>query len=64
MEGGIRLTTGAASLQYTTLSESATMRHLRPFPISLLCFDFLGEALSRVQVVAVGKYDPLCSRPC
>ncbi|WVQ70435.1 uncharacterized protein L199_008662 [Kwoniella botswanensis] len=41
-----------ASLLYITLSECTVILHLRPFPVGLLCFVFLRERFSIIQLLA------------
>ncbi|KAK4685927.1 hypothetical protein P7C73_g4208, partial [Tremellales sp. Uapishka_1] len=45
------------ALQYIALSEAVAIFHLRPFPVAFLCFVFLGERFTRIQLFASGMED-------
>jgi len=47
------------SLEYITLSEAISILHMRPFPVLLLCYVFLGEPFSRIQLMACGESSKL-----
>ena len=55
LNNAIGLVAVTASLAYITLSESVSILHLRPFPVALLCYLFLGEGFTRIQIIACGE---------
>ena len=52
------LITGYTSLRYLTISEFLTMFCCLPFPTGLLCWIFLGERFTRVQMICCGQLPP------
>jgi drug/metabolite transporter (DMT)-like permease len=56
------LITGYSSLRYLTISEFLTIFCCLPFPTGLLCWMFLGEEFTRVQMICCCKYPHYISR--
>jgi hypothetical protein len=56
------LITGYSSLRYLTISEFLTIFCCLPFPTGLLCWMFLGEQFTRVQMICCCKYPHYISR--
>jgi len=50
------LLTGYSSLRYLTISEFLTIFCCLPFPTGLLCWLFLGEKFTRVQMICCCKF--------
>jgi drug/metabolite transporter (DMT)-like permease len=50
------LITGYSSLRYLTISEFLTIFCCLPFPTGLLCWMFLGEQFTRVQMICCCKF--------
>lgn len=55
------LITGYSSLRYLTISEFLTIFCCLPFPTGLLCWLFLGEQFTRVQMICCCKSTPFWS---
>jgi drug/metabolite transporter (DMT)-like permease len=52
------LITGYSSLRYLTISEFLTIFCCLPFPTGLLCWMFLREEFTRVQMICCCKFTP------